>query len=537
MAMHLRKPTLALIVLLASCHADDDAGIVLNVDTEVTADRTTINRLVVSVDGNPQEWYLTRPLPGSLGIKTSAGEKYVTVDGFASTVPRGRWSGIVVASEGSVIVQDVHLTGQAPLDGGLLDGGAETVVRDGALDGSAEAEVRDGAQAERGLDVAADLGVHRDGPGVRDTSDADPAFPLLDAGLLDGSGIGVGDADGRGDGALDGSLVADSGPSTIEVGPPQPVPLFGTFAVRSPFDISASAAAPGPVRDAIDVVHVFVVNPGEAIIDFADRAGVPAASALRAALPSELMGQLADWMNTYIKSAGSLGVVPYDRLAWLDVTVRNLLLTWTLESRLTQPFAGSGTHSPRTLVFADPAGAPLTYALDPDLLTPATNVTSVLSWSSGASGPASATISDHTFALPFGRYASPALNRILLAQYETPNVAAYLSDAVGCAGMAATVASQCVSLACVGHEADLANLCEGGLAEGARQIDAQIQAIDFRAIRLRRGTATAVDAEITNPQKTSALRDGVWTATVDFGNGPEPASATFEASGETVAGP
>lgn len=536
MAMHFRKSTLALIVLLASCRADDDAGIVLNVDTEVTADRTTINRLVVSVDGNPQEWYLTRPLPGSLGIRTSAGRKYVTVDGFASAVPRGHWSGIVVASEGSVIVQDVHLTGQAPLDGGLLDGSAQTVVRDGALDGNAEAVVRDGAQAERGLEVAADLGANRDGSDLRDTGDADRSAPLLDGGLLDGSGTGVADAYGGGDGALDGSLV-DTGVPAIEVGPPQPVPLFGTFAVRSPFDISASAAAPGPVRDAIDVVHVFVVNPGEAIIDFADQAGVPAAAALREALPSVLMGQLTEWMNTYIKSAGSNGVVPYDRLAWLDVTVRNLLLIWTLESRLAQPFVGSGTHTPRTLVFADPAGAPLPYALDSDLLTPATNVTSVLSWNSGAAGPASATISDHTFAMPFGRYASPALNRVLLARYGTPNVAAYLSDAVGCAGMATYVASQCVSLVCVGHEADLSNLCEGGLAEGARQIDARIQAIDFRAIRLQRGMATAVGAEITNPQKTSALRDGVWTTTVDFGNGPEPANATFEASGETVVGP
>jgi hypothetical protein len=77
----------------------------------------------------------------------------------------------------------------------------------------------------------------------------------------------------------------------------------------------------------------------------------------------------------------------------------------------------------------------------------------------------------------------------------------------------------------------------GGLAEGARQIEAEIQSIDFQAIRLQRGTATAVGAEVTNPQRVSALQDGIWTVTVDFGDGPEPAAATFSASVEAVTGP
>lgn len=504
-----RAWTIGFLVLFAACQAKDDSGIVLNVDTDVTADRALITRLVVSVEGSPQEWNLTRALPGSLGIKTSSGKKYVTVDGFNDTTARGHWSGMVDAPKGSVIVQDVHLASLG-LDGGLADGRAP------------DAPAMDAYLSDRGPDSTTDASADtRDGgPG-----DGRPATP--DAGLLDARDATAKD----GVSTPDVPMPSDAGlPSNDTAGAPS-ILLSGAFAVRSPFDISASAAAPGPVRDALNLVHAFAVDPGAAILDYADQAGVTAASALRAALPSALMSRLTGWMNTYIKSAGRNGVVPYDRLVWLDDTVRGLLLYWTLESRLALPVPAPGTHLARALVFADPSGSPLSYPVDPALLTPATNVVAVLAWPGGMS-PALVTISDHAFALPFGRYALPALDAILLARYGTPDVNAYLADSVGCAGLADYVASQCVSIVCVGHESDLTDLCAGGLAEGARQIEAQILGIDFKAIRFVQGMATAVGAEPENPQKTTALQNGTWTVTVDFGSGAQPANATFSATAE-----
>lgn len=529
--MNARRWALAALVFLACSRAHDDAGIVLNVDADVTADRTAIQRLVVTVDQQRQEWNLDRPLPGSLGIETSAGKKLVTVEGFAGAGLRGRWVGTIDASEGSVIVQDVHLAYVSP---GALDGGP-------ALDGSA-LEV---GMIDSGRPGASEAGIDTDraearGAGGTSGSGGTP----LDSGA---GGIVIPDAaltgpDGRSGGevALDGpaapSLPDADLPGSDGAGP-APEPLSGSFAVTSQFDVSAAAAVPGPIHDALDRVHVFVGNPGAAILAYADQAGVPAASALRAALPSVLMDRLTDWMNTYIESAGSNGITPYSRLVWLDDTVRALLLYWTLESQLGLPIGSAGTHTPQTLVFADPSGAPLAYPIDPALLLPATGVTSVVSWPAGALAPATVTIADHAFALPFGRYALPALDAILLAQYGTPDVAGYLSASVGCAGLATSVASQCVSIVCVGHTADLTDLCEGGLAEGARQIEAQILAIDFKAIRLQQGTATAIGAEAGQAQNTTALQDGIWTVTADFGNGPEPANATFTAIAQPLAGP
>jgi hypothetical protein len=514
--MHTRAWTLGLFVLFTACQAKDDAGIVLNVDTDVTADRAVINRLVVSLDGSPQEWNLNRALPGSLGIRTSSGKKFVTVDGFINAVPRARWTGMVDAPKGSVIVQDVHLASLGFLDGGLADGRAP------------DAPAMDGYSSDRGPDVASDASADTRGPGDSGAGDGRPSTP--DGGSADGSRGDARDATTRdGISAPDGQGFIDASPNDAASLPADP--LSGAFAVRSPFDISASAAASGPVRDALNLVHAFAVDPGAAILDYADQAGVTAAAVLRAALPSALMSRLTGWMSTYIKSAGSNGVVPYDRLVWLDDTVRALLLYWTLESRLALPVAATGTHLARALIFADASGSPLTYPLDPALLTAASNVTAALSWPGGVA-PAIVTISDHAFALPFGRYALPALDAILLARYGTPDVTAYLADAVGCAGMADYVASQCVSIVCVGHESDVNDLCEGGLAQGAKQIDAQILGIDVKALHLVQGTATAVGAEPANPQKTTAMRNGTWTVTVDFGTGPQPANATFSATAE-----
>jgi hypothetical protein len=166
-------------------------------------------------------------------------------------------------------------------------------------------------------------------------------------------------------------------------------------------------------------------------------------------------------------------------------------------------------------------------------VTAGIGVTAAVSWPSGASGPALVTVSDHFMGLPFGRYALQALNAILLAEHGAPNLTKFLSNAVGCPGMAAYVASQCVNVVldtvCVGHQDDVLSVCEGGLAEGAKQIEDQIRGLDLKTIHLQQGVATAVGAQVTRPQDATALQNGVWTATVDFGNDPSPAEATFSA--------
>jgi hypothetical protein len=543
-----RRGALGFLALLACSRSPEDAGIVLNVDAEVSADRTQITRLVVTVDAKQQEWGLPGPLPGSLGIVTSPGAKWVMVDGFARTVLRGRWSGSIVASQGQVTVRDVHLVPVGGADGGppaidssgggpsRSDGGADGVGvsgRDSAGTGEVAGEAADGVDAgKRDSAGVGDGGADGVDAGKRDSAGAgDGGADGVDAGKRDSAGAdGFGGQDGGDAGSA--PAVLDGGLSGEDTAPPPTAALTGVYSVSSQFQVLATAAAPGPLADALELEQRFVDDPGAAILGFAADAAVPELATLQSALPDFLYGELSGWMNSYIKTASAGGVAPYDELVWLDDTVRTLLLYWGVQSRLVLATDAPGTHTPLTITFTTPSG-PLSFPFDATAhVTPGVGVTATLSWPDGANGTALATMSDHSMGMPFGPYALPALNAILLSQWGTPAVASFLSNAIGCQGLAASLAPICVSGACVGHAGDLYAVCEGGLGEGARQIESQIVGLEIQTLRLKRGMARTVDVLALRPQETPALQRGLWIASVDFGNDPEAADGSFDVIAE-----
>jgi hypothetical protein len=162
-------------------------------------------------------------------------------------------------------------------------------------------------------------------------------------------------------------------------------------------------------------------------------------------------------------------------------------------------------------------------------VTSGVGVTATLSWPAAADGAAVAMLGDHAMGVPFGRYALRGLEAILAARYGTSDVAAILSTAVDCPAMAASVAARCVGPLCVDHAAELRAVCDGGVAEAASQLEGRILDLDFRAIHFERGTAVAAGASLSPAVDPSRLEDGVWTATIDLGNGAEAATATFSA--------
>ncbi len=306
-------------------------------------------------------------------------------------------------------------------------------------------------------------------------------------------------------------------------------PLSGTFAVASRFEVPATVAAPGPLGDALRLEHGLAVDPGTALLDLAEDAGVPAVGELRLVLPDALESELTAWMNAYLETATVEGVSAHARVAELDALVRSVLLEWELRSTLVLPEGAPGTHAPLSLAFDSPVG-PVVVPLD--ATAPATTgvaVTASVSWPGGPDGAAVASIGDHAMGIPFGRYALQGLEAILLARYGAGDVATVLSGAIDCPAMATSVASRCVAFACVGHEAELLDACAAGVAEAAAGIEGRILALDYRAIHFERGTATAVGAARSPAQAPTSLQNGVWTATIDLGNGAEAATATFSA--------
>jgi hypothetical protein len=311
---------------------------------------------------------------------------------------------------------------------------------------------------------------------------------------------------------------------------PEPVALAGSYQVTSQFAVPATVAAPGPLGDSLRLLHELSVNPASALLDLADTAGVPAIGTLRAVLPSALEGELEGWMNGYLETATGDGTSPLAQIRALDAQVRSVLLDWDLQSTLVLPAAGPGTHAPDALVFSA-AGEPIVVHVDATApITTATGVAATVSFPTG--GSPTVVVGDHAMGIPFGTYALRAIDFTMERQLGVPDLRGALALTVDCAAMAAHVADRCVGIVCVGHESELQSICEGGLDEAAAQLEARIQAIDFQAIHFQSGTATAegIAVDALNGSATAArLSAGTWTATVDLGQEPEAATATFTA--------
>jgi hypothetical protein len=306
--------------------------------------------------------------------------------------------------------------------------------------------------------------------------------------------------------------------------PVETAPLSGTWDVSSRFEVPATVAAPGPLGDVLRLVHGLNVDPGAALLDLAEQAGVPALSELRLVLPDALESELTGWMNGYLTTATAGGVSPHDRIADLDALIRSVLLAWELRSTLALPDGAPGTHAPVALAFDSPAG-PVVVPLEATApVTAGVDVTAALSWPDGRAAAARVSVSDHAMGVPFGRYALAGLDA-LLAQRGFADLRAALSGAVGCAGLAAEVADHCVGPVCVGHQASLLAICEAGVDEAAARLEAQVLGLDYQAIHFQAGTATAATSD------AGRLTDGSWTAAIDLGNGAEQATvATFTAA-------
>jgi hypothetical protein len=314
---------------------------------------------------------------------------------------------------------------------------------------------------------------------------------------------------------------------------PEVYPLLGRYQVVSQLSVPAAAAAPGPLGDALDLVHGLAENPASALLDLAEDAGVPALDTIRAVLPDTLEAELEGWMNAYLETATVDGSIPADEIAALDALIRSVLLEWELRSELELPSSAPGTHAPKAIAF-HAAGEPVVIPVDATApVTAATGVFASVSWVEGREGAVTLSVGDHAMGVPFGQYALQALAHLLEAQYGVPDVRDVLADAVGCAAMAESVGARCVGFICVGHEAELTALCEGGVDAAAEQLEGRILALDYKAIHFQSGTAT-VEGVSVDPIAAVATAErftgGIWTASVDFGEGEEEASATFVAA-------
>ncbi len=313
------------------------------------------------------------------------------------------------------------------------------------------------------------------------------------------------------------------GDDTVDPPPPPPPPAGaaarGEYKVRSVFDITAAAVLPEPAYQMVETLHDFSAAPAHTLFDLAEAAGVPAVAELRSALPDSLESRLEGWLDDQIEAVTINGVPVTQVAGELAGLAETALTQFAVESTL--DVAGArATHRLTKLDFA-PAGLDAALPLD-DLPGDVIAAQTTAACADGALA-----LGDHRFGLPYGRYAWQAIDAAVVAQYGAP-MRALLGAAVNCPAIADTIASKCIFGVCVGHEAQLLELCERGLDEVVGRARAKMEALRFDAIRLEAGTATL--AGVAADGTATRLEGGVWTAQIDASQGLRTVPAAFTAA-------
>lgn len=352
------------------------------------------------------------------------------------------------------------------------------------------------------------------------------AWPLLDVGRMRGFAIVAISILSLTPGCFVDPAGGDDahGDDTVDPPPPPPPPgatARGAYQVRSVFDVTAGAVLPEPAYELVATLDDFSTAPAHTLIDLAEAAGVPAVAELRAALPDSLEGRLEGWIDDQIEAV-TIDGVPVTQLAGeLAALAETALTQFAVESELdVGEGAARATHRLTKLDFT-PAGLDAQLPLD-DLPADVGTAEPTAACADGALA-----LGDHRFGLPYGRYAWQALEAAVAAQHGA-GIRALLGGAVNCPAIAGAIASKCVLGLCVGHRAELLELCERGLDEVVGVARRKVEALRFDAIRLEAGAATLADVGADGA--AARLAAGVWTAQIDASQGLRPVPATFTAA-------
>lgn len=311
--------------------------------------------------------------------------------------------------------------------------------------------------------------------------------------------------------SLTGCLMPSGGDDDVAAGSGTDPTADGNYQVTSHIDITIEALLPQPAEGVVVTARDFSTNPAHTLISLADSAGVPAVGTIRDYLPAYAFGKLEGWINDEVAKLTIAGIPVTQVAGEVAARAETSLTQVSLESELTIA-NGSATHR-LTVLDLGPTGLDMQLdlgALPGDVVTATTTAKS----SHGV-----LTVGSHTFGLAYGEYAWRALEAACTAEYGA-GLRETLGTAVNCANIANTVGNKCAVGVCVGHKAELAQICEAGLDEVVGRMHDKLATLRFDAIRFSMGTANI---------SMQALANGTWTAEINAGQGLRRVPATFTA--------
>lgn len=324
------------------------------------------------------------------------------------------------------------------------------------------------------------------------------------------------------------TLVACVVPSTGDMVLPQPdggvtnpdapeeIAVASDYQLQSKLAVTAGSVAPPP---AYQLLKDLDSDPGAALVTIAETAGVPAAGLLFDALPNSLSGRVTGWMSDAIDSSSEMQTL----IAWSQVVLARVELSSTLRiGTLDSEEHASASHTLDALHF-EIDGREIEQAIPTIEEIPGAGHADADVWIDQDEEGRHLVLGEHTFGLLLGEAAYRAFENAVESRYGQ-DLRGLLGASLNCTAMAAEVADRCVLGVCVGHSAELENLCESALDEAVDMIHDQFSAFDTELLRLSAGSALVVG---DSSAKGSLLQEGEWAASAEFGLGLRDIEGSF----------
>jgi hypothetical protein len=319
---------------------------------------------------------------------------------------------------------------------------------------------------------------------------------------------------------------------------PDAVQLDGTYQLANRLDLASAGVLPDLASSTLESLSKLQSDPAGAIIGILQATNAPVISTLLSALPDIVTQQLASFIDDFITSEVYQGVPVADEIAGIVQDTAQLVTQFELDTTLvlSPPDAmgmATATHAVAGVTFT--VGDQTLVVTSPELLSDATQASlqatalHIVEQSPDVENGL-LDLGDHAFAVPIGDYAIQGLDQLLMAELGEPDLRSALGSLIDCAGLAQSVANECIADVCVGHQDEIESVCDSGLDLIASDVETELHSLTIQAMHFHEGEAKMWDAPAPDGPTDGVIDridGGTWTLGIGLSSDEHATQATF----------
>ena len=299
----------------------------------------------------------------------------------------------------------------------------------------------------------------------------------------------------------------------------------GTYQITTSYD--ATGALPDAVGHSLETLTGLHDDPAGTIVALLEDAGVPIP------VPDSLRDDFEGWINDYLASRVYMGVPVTEEIARWAGDLSGILTRFDILTELDLARLDAGGETDANHVIAAVAfelRGDRRLIDTPSIVDQLTVARTIpVAVTSDDAGGGTIEIGDHAFHMPLGDFALVGFNQALSGLFGAADLTALLGNMIDCPGLAANIADKCVGPVCVGHEAEIEQLCLAGIDLVVAQIEQRIASIEFVEIHHAAGSGVLLGEAKQDGTATEfdAIEAGTWDASVNLDGVIAPVGATF----------